>query len=119
MAWVEGRTWNMEQGIDGLLEFRMFSDAAKTTPWLFTGYDVNATISDISGRHTYPVTVDANADTGIVRLIALEATVELFRPGRPYRYDCIMVAPGFSLADDHFLAAGPVVVAKRSSRRDP
>lgn len=119
MAWVEDETWVLEQGVDGLLTFELFADEAETTPWQFTGYDVNATIADLSGRTVYPVTVDANPATGTVRLIALEATVAQLRPGRPYRYDCLMVAPGATLADDQFLAAGTVTVAKRSSQRDP
>ena len=119
MAWVEDETWELEQGVDGLLTFELFADDAATTVWPFTGYDVNATISDLSGRTIYPVTVDADPAAGTVRLIALEATDAQLRPGRPYRYDCLMVAPGATLADDPFLAAGPVTVAKRSSRRDP
>jgi hypothetical protein len=119
MAWVEGKTWELEQGRDNPLSFRLWADTAKTTPWVFTGYDVNATISDITGRHVYPVTVEADAALGTVRLIALEATVALLRPGRAYRYDCLMVAPGGLLADDPFLAAGPASVFIRSTRRDP
>jgi hypothetical protein len=30
----------------------------------------------------------------------------------------LMVAPGAAIADDHVLAAGPVTVALRTSRRD-
>lgn len=119
MAWVEGETWELEQGIDGLLSFELYSNDAATTPWLFTGYDVNATISDVRGRTIWPLTVAADPSTGKVDLIAPEATVAQLRVGRPYRYDCIMVAPGGTAADDHFLAAGPVTVALRSSRRDP
>lgn len=119
MAWVEDETWELEQGVDGLLTFELFADDAETTPWVFAGYDVNAAISDVSGRTVYPVTVDADPAAGTVRLIALEATVAQLRPGRPYRYDCLMVAPGATLADDQFLVAGTVTVAKRSSRRDP
>ena len=119
MAWVEGRTWELEQGRDNPLSFRLWADTAKTTPWIFTGYDVNATISDASGRNVYPVTVEADAALGTVRLIALEATVAQLRPGKAYRYDCLMVAPGSTVADDHCLATGPVTVALRTTRRDP
>ena len=40
-------------------------------------------------------------------------------PGKAYRYDCLMVAPGSAIADDSFLATGPAVVALRTTRRDP
>jgi hypothetical protein len=110
--------WPMEQGIDALLEFRLFSDTARTTAWPFTGWDVNATVSDEKGRQIFPVTVDLDPGVGVVRLIFPEASVNALRVGRPYRYDCLLVAPGDLAADDHVLAAGPVTVALRTSRRD-
>lgn len=119
MAWLEDKPWRLEQGIDNLLSFQLWADTGKTQPWVFTGYDVNATISDESGRNVYPLTVQADANAGTVRLIALEATVAQLKPGRQYRYDCLMVAPGSTLADDSFLVAGPSTIAKRSTRRDP
>jgi hypothetical protein len=119
VAWVENETWAMEQGIDALLELRLFEDAAATEPWPFEGWDVNATVSDARGRAVYPVTVDADQVGGVVRLIFPEALVNSLRVGRPYRYDCLMVAPGNVVADDHHLAAGPVTVALRTTRRDP
>jgi hypothetical protein len=119
MAWVEGETWEMEQGLDALLELRLFSNSAATTAWPFTGWDVNATVSDEKGRTLYPVTVDASPSTGIVRLIFPEALVNSLRVGKTYRYDCLMVAPGAAAADDHCLATGPVTVALRTTRRDP
>lgn len=119
MAWVENETWAMEQGIDALLELQLFEDSAGTEPWSFAGWDVNATVSDIKGRTIYPVTVNATAATGVVRLIFPEALVNELRVGKPYRYDCLMVAPGNVVADDHHLAAGPVTVALRTTRRDP
>jgi hypothetical protein len=119
MAWVEGETWAMEQGLDALLELQLFSNSAGTIAWPFTGWDVNATVSDEKGRTLYPVTVDASPSTGIVRLILPEALVNSLRVGKTYRYDCLMVAPGAVAADDHYLATGPVTVALRTTRRDP
>jgi hypothetical protein len=119
MAWVEGETWAMEQGLDALLELQLFSNSAGTIAWPFTGWDVNATVSDEKGRTLYPVTVDASPSTGIVRLILPEALVNSLRVGKTYRYDCLMVAPGSTVADDHYLATGPVTVALRTTRRDP
>lgn len=118
MAWIEDETWAMEQGIDALIEFRIWEDTAKTEPWDFTGWDVNATVSDERARQVWPVTVDADPAGGVVRLIFPKALVNGLRVGRVYRYDCLMVAPGVESADDHVLAAGPVTVALRSTRRD-
>jgi hypothetical protein len=119
MAWVEGHVWEMEQGIDALLELRLFSDTAGTVAWPFTGWDVNATVSDAKGRKLYTVTPDLNPAGGVVRLILPEAIVNTLRTTKIYRYDCLMVAPGHVVADDHCLATGPVIVALRTTRRDP
>jgi hypothetical protein len=118
MAWVDGHTWAMEQGIDALLTLELYEDTAATEPWVFTGWDVNATVSDEKGRAVWPVTVDADAEGGVVRLVFPEASVNALKVGRVYRYDCLMVAPGAATADDHVLAAGPVTVALRTTRRD-
>lgn len=118
MAWVEDETWAMEQGIDASLEFELFSDDAQTTPWPFTGWDVNATVSDLKGRTVYPVTANTTPATGKIKLIFPEPSVNNLKPNRTYRWDCLMVAPGNNPADDHHLATGPVTVALRSSRRD-
>lgn len=106
----------MEQGVDALKVFELFSDTAQTTPWAFTGWDVNATVSDDRGRTVYPVTVETGP--GLVRLILPEAVVNTLRVGGAYRYDCLMVPPGVTPADDHYLATGPVTVALRTTRRD-
>ena len=119
MAWVEGDEWEMEQGIDALKTFALFSDAAQTIAWQFVGWDVNATISDSRGRVIFPVTVDAAPTLGTVRLILPEATVNTLKVGGSYRYDCLMVPPGVTAADDHFLSTGPVTVKLRTTRRDP
>lgn len=119
MAWVEGETWELEQGIDGLKIFELFSDAAQTTPWQFVGFDVNATISDEKGRGVVAVTVDAQPTLGRVRLILPEAQVNELKVGGAYRYDVLLVPPGTATADDHFIATGPVTVALRTTRRDP
>jgi hypothetical protein len=118
MAWIEGEPWEMEQGIDALKVFELFSDTAQTIPWTFTGWDVSATVSDERGRTVYPVIVDADPTAGAVRLILPEAVVNTLRVGGGYRYDCLMVPPGVDPADDHYLATGPVTVALRTTRRD-
>lgn len=119
MAWVEGETWAMEQGIDALKVFELFSDAEQTEAFDFTGWDVNATVSDPRGRSIYAVTVETEPANGVVRLILPEAVVNDLKVGGDYRYDCLMVPPGADPADDHYLAVGPVTVALRSTRRDP
>lgn len=118
MAWVTGHTWEMEQGIDALLTLELYEDTAATEPWIFPGWDITATISDEKGRTVWPVTVDAAAEAGVVRLVFPEAAVNALKVGRTYRYDCLMVAPGTAVADDHVLATGLVTVALRTSRRD-
>ena len=118
MAWVEDETWEMEQGLDALKIFELFSDTAQTEAWPFLNWDVNATVSDEKGRTIYPVTVQATPSQGRVRLILPEAIVNTLKVGGAYRYDCIMVPPGATQADDNFLATGAVTVALRSSRRD-
>jgi hypothetical protein len=118
MAWVED-AWSMEQGLDALKQFELFTDTAQTTPWSFVGWDVNATVSDEKGRTVYAVTVETTPALGKVRLILPEATVNSLKVGGSYRYDCLMVPSGATQADDNFLATGAVTVALRSSRRDP
>lgn len=108
----------MEQGVDALKVFELFSNAAQTQPFNFTGWDVNATVSDAKGRTVYTVTVATVPASGVVRLVLPEATVNALKVGGDYRYDCLMVPPGVTQADDHFLATGPVTVALRSTRRD-
>jgi hypothetical protein len=118
VAWVENETWEMEQGLDALKVFELFSDTAQTTAWSFVGWDVNATVSDEKGRTIYTVTVQTSPALGQVRLILPEAIVNTLKVGGSYRYDCLMVPPGATQADDNFLATGAVTVALRSSRRD-
>lgn len=118
MAWVEDEPWEMEQGKDASLEFRLWEDDAATTPWLFSGWQLKATVSDQRGRVVYPATIESSPANGIVRLILPKEIVNILKPSRPYRYDVLMVAPGVGTADDHFLAAGPVTVALRTSREE-
>lgn len=117
MAWIEDETWAMEQGRDALKEFELVD--ASGNAWPFTGWDVNATISDARGRSVVAVTVETTPNLGKVRLLLPEATVNGLKVGGEYRYDCLMVPPGVTVADDHFLATGPVTVALRTTRRDP
>ena len=116
MAWIEDEPWEMEQGKDALKMFELVD--ASGNPWTFVGWDVNATVSDARGRTVYPVTVTTDASGGDVQLMLPEATVNELRVGGEYRYDCLMVPPGVTPGDDHFLATGPVTVALRSTRRD-
>ena len=118
MAWIEDEPWEMEQGKDGLLSLELYSNDAATEAWPFTGWDVNATVSDAKGRTVYSVTVNAFPASGKLDLIFPEALVNSLKVSKTYRYDCLMVAPGNVQADDHFVATGPVVVGLRTSRRD-
>ena len=119
MAWVENEPWELEQGIDGVKIFHLFTDAAQTVPWSFVGFDVNATISDDKGRNVIPITVNADTEQGTIRLIFPETQVNLLKVGGAYRYDVLLIPLDLLPANDHFLATGPVTVALRTTRRDP
>lgn len=118
MAWVEGEIWEMEQGIDAVLSFELYSDDAGTEEWPFTGWDVNATVSDLKAKTVFPCTVTTAPSDGKITLIFPKILVDQLKPSREHRYDCIMIAPGNVQADDHFLATGPISLGVRSSRRD-
>lgn len=117
MAWIDAEPWDMEQGVDALKIFELVDSSGD--PWPFDGWDVNATVSDEKGRTIYDVTVETEPADGVVRLVFPEALVNGLKVGATYRYDCLMVPPGDVVADDHYLAAGPVTVALRTTRRDP
>jgi hypothetical protein len=119
VAWVEGETWPLEQGLDGKARFELFANEAQTTPWPFLGWDVNAVLSDEKQRIKYTLTTIVDALNGVVDVIAPEALVNSLRAGKKYWLNVIMVAPGNVLADDHHLAFMPVTIAARPARRDP
>lgn len=119
MAWIEEEPWLIEQGVDALKVFELYSNPEQTIPWTFVGWDVNGTISDDKGRSVRSIEIETNPSGGIVRLILPEAIANTLKPGIRYRYDVLMIPPGTTLADDNFLATGPLTVALRTSRRDP
>ncbi len=119
MAWVENEPWEVEQGIDALKVFQLFEDIQQTIPWQFIGWDVNATISNLNGSNSQAITTQTTPNLGKVSLIIPEAVVNTLRAGGSYRYDCLLVAPGSLVADDAVLATGPLIVALRTTRRDP
>lgn len=119
MAWVEGESVTLEQGVDGSITFELFGNTQQTQPWPFPSWDVNAVLSDEKQRTTYPLTVITDALAGIVQVIAPEALVNSLRTSRRYALNVLMVAPGNLQADDHHLAFLPVTVAPRPARRDP
>lgn len=115
MAWVEGKTWEIEQGAPAPFTLRCWSDTAKTAPYSFTGWDINATIYDERGRQLYPCIVSiSGADISIN--ITDEQSEDL-KPGKTYFFDALGVPPGN--AQKHFIAAGNVDVQLRKSREDP
>jgi hypothetical protein len=116
MAWIEDEPWPIEQGIDAVKIFELVDDEGD--PWPFDNWDVNATISDPEWGTIYAVTVSVDYQNSIINLILPESIVNTLQPGRSYTYDCLLVAPGDTVADDYFLATGPVTVALRTSRRD-
>ena len=119
MAWVEGQTVTLEQGLDGVVTFELFANTALTQPWPFPSWDVNAVLSDEKGRTSYAATTIADALNGIVKVIIPEAIVNSLKVTKPWFLNVLMVAPGNAQADDHHLAYLPVTVVPRSARRDP
>ena len=118
MAWIEGETWEMEQGIDAALSFELYSDDEGTQEWSFTGWDVNASVSDPRTRTIYPVTTVTTPSDGKLTLIFPAQLVNNLSTSKTYQYDAVLIAPGNVDADDHFLVTGPVTVEVRSSRKD-
>jgi hypothetical protein len=118
MAWVEGETVMLEQGLDGLVTFELFEDGAMTQPWPFPSWDVNAVLSDEKQRTSYALTTVVDAIDGIVKVIIPEAVVNSLKTTTAWFLDVLMAAPGNVEADDHHLAYLPVIVAARPARRD-
>jgi hypothetical protein len=120
MAWIENLPWEMEQGRDAELILQLLcGDEEGSESWPFVGWDVNSTIRDSTGDTVLNVTVATNPEEGEIKLILPEVLVNTLRPSKPYVYECLLVAPGEMAADDYFVAAAPVTVALRSTRRDP
>lgn len=119
MAWVENQTWEMEQGIDAQLILRLYSDEAGTVPWQFPNYDVNGVIRNRVGTIVSPLIVSTTPSQGEIKLILSESVVNTLNPSELYTYECLLVAPGSTTADDYFVAVGPATVALRTTRRDP
>ena len=118
MAWVEGKTWELEQGIDGRLELKLWANTAKTTPWTFANWALYGFISDAKRSEIYQLDLsESDAATGSIVAILPEATVNALRVGRDWFYDLLAVAPGSELADDHHIAYGPAVPTFRPARR--
>jgi hypothetical protein len=118
VAWVENKTWELEQGIDGRLELKLWADTAKTTPWSFTGWTLYGFVSDSKRSEIYALDLSgSNATTGSIVAILPEATVNSLKVGREWFYDLLAVAPGSVLADDTHIAFGPALPTFRPARR--
>jgi hypothetical protein len=118
MAWVEGKTWELEQGIDARLELKLWADTGKTTPWTFTGWTLYGFVSDAKRSEIYPLNLSSSSgSTGSIIAILPEATVNSLKVGKDWFYDILAVAPGSDLADDHHIAYGPAVPTFRPARR--
>jgi hypothetical protein len=118
MAWVEGKTWELEQGIDGRLELKLWANTAKTNPWVFTGWTIYGFVSDAKRSEIYPLNLDeSDPATGSLVAILPEATVNGLKVGKDWFYDLLGIAPGSEPADDHHIAYGPAVPTFRPARR--
>jgi len=118
MDWVEGKTWELEQGIDARLELKLWADTAKTTPWTFVGWTLYGFVSDAKRSEIYPLDLtESDASTGSIVAILPEATVNGLKVTKDWFYDLLGVAPGVVVADDHHIAYGPAVPTFRPARR--
>jgi hypothetical protein len=118
MAWVEGKTWELEQGKDARFELKLWENTAKTSPWVFTGWTLYGLVSDAKRSEIYPLDLSSsNAATGSVVAILPEATVNALKIGRSYVYNILAVAPGSQPADDHHVAFGTALPTFRPARR--
>lgn len=118
MAWVEDKTWEMEQGKDARFELKLWANTAKTTAWLFTGWTLFGLVSDTKRSEIYALDLSSsNAATGNIVAILPEATVNGLKIGRSYVYNILAVAPGNQPADDHHIAFGSAVPTFRPARR--
>lgn len=118
MAWVEGKTWEMEQGIDARLEMKLWANTAKTTPWAFTGWTLYGFVSDAKRSEIHALDLsESNAATGVIVAVLPEATVNSLKVGKEWVYNILAVAPGIEAADDHHIAFGPAVPTFRPARR--
>jgi hypothetical protein len=118
VAWVEGKTWELEQGIDARLELKLWANTAKTTPWPFTGWILYGFVSDVKRSEVYSLDLSgSNAATGSIVAILPEATVNGLKVGKEWVYNILAVAPGSQPADDHHIAYGPAVPTFRPARR--
>lgn len=118
MAWVEGKTWELEQGVDGRLELKLWADSAKTTPWAFTNWTLYGFVSDAKRSEIYALDLsESSATLGSIVAILPEATVNSLKVGKEWFYNLLAVAPGSEPADDHHIAFGPAVPTYRPARR--
>jgi hypothetical protein len=118
MAWVEGKTWEMEQGVDARLELKLWANTAKTTPFIFTGWTIYGFVSDTKRSLIYPLDL-SESDSAAGSLVAIlpEATVNSLKVGKEWVYNILAVAPGSEPADDVHVAFGPAVPTFRPARR--
>jgi len=118
VAWVEGKTWELEQGIAARLELRLWANTAKTTPFTFTGWTVYGFVSDAKRSEIYALDLsESDPATGSLVAILPEATVNSLKVGKAWVYNLLGVAPGTEPADDHHIAFGPAVPTFRPARR--
>lgn len=108
----------LEQGIDARLELKLWLNAARTTPWTFTGWTLYGFVSDTKRSEVHPLDLGgSDAATGSIVAILPESTVNGLKIGKDWVYNILAVAPGSQPADDHHIAYGPAVPAFRPARR--
>ena len=118
MAWVEGKTWELEQGIDARKEFQLWTSAARTTQWQFVGWNLYGFVSDAKRSEIYQLDLsESDAATGRLVAILPEAIVNGLKTTKDWYYNILGVAPGTEPADDAHIAFGSAVPTFRAARR--
>jgi len=118
MAWVEGKTWELEQGIDARLPLRLWANTARTAPFVFTGWALYGFVSDTKRSEIHALDLsESDPATGSLVAILPEATVNGLKVSKEWVYNILGVAPGTEPADDDHFAFGPAVPTFRPARR--
>ena len=118
MAWVEGQTWKLEQGIDARLELRLWANTARSAPFIFTGWTMYGFVSDTKRIEIYELNLsESDPATGSLVAILPEVTVNGLKVSKEWVYNILGVAPGTEPADDVHIAFGPAVPTFRPARR--
>lgn len=117
VAWLEGKPWVIEQGVDARLELRGIQNKQTGQVWDFTGWTIVGTVADESAATVYNCIVQSSPSLGIIKFILPEASVNALNPCTKYFFDGLAISPSPGLADDYHIAYLPIRIERRASRR--